>query len=51
MEKTLLTLKGHNVHYVKDYFLNSGFPEYWEEPYKSYTDWDWIDLADEYDLD
>lgn len=51
MDKTLLTLKGHNVHYVKDYFLNSGFPEYHEAPFTSYTDEDWIDFADEYDLD
>lgn len=45
------TLNGYDAEFVKDYFLNTGVPGYDQEPYKSYTDEDWVDLANEYDLE
>tara|TARA_R110002051_G_scaffold114331_1_gene187229 strand:- start:1045 stop:1284 length:240 start_codon:yes stop_codon:yes gene_type:complete len=40
-----------HVEYVKEYYLNSGFPEYDEEPFTSFTDSDWIDHANYCELD
>ncbi len=47
----LLTDNGLNAEEVREYYLNSGFPEYEEEPYTSYTDADWIECANENDLE
>jgi len=40
-----------NSKLIKDYFLNTGFPEYWEEPFISYTDNDWIEYAESIELE
>lgn len=46
-----LTENGLDVEAVKEYYLNSGFPKYNEEPFASeYSDSDWIDYANENDL-
>jgi len=47
----LQTENGLDVDEVKEYYLNSGFPQYDAEPYKSYTDEDWIDHANENELE
>lgn len=47
----LKTQRGLTVEEVKEYYLNTGNPDYEEEPYKSYTDEEWIDYADEMDLE
>ena len=46
-----LTDNGLTAEEVKEYYLNSGFPEYEEEPYKSYNDLDWIEIANLNDLE
>jgi len=46
-----LTDNGLSVEEVKEYYLNTGFPEYEEEPYTSYTDEDWIEHANANDLE
>jgi len=50
-ERSLRTENGLSVEDVKEYFLNTGNPDYEEEPYISYTGQDWIELANEYDLE
>ena len=40
------------VEQVKEYYLNSGFPQYWGEPFLSeYNNSDWIEHANESDLE
>lgn len=46
-----VTENGLSVEDVKEYYLNTGNPDYYQEPYTSYTDQDWLDLADEYNLE
>ena len=50
-ERSLRTENGLSVEDVKEYFLNTGNPDYEKEPYISYTGKDWIELANEYDLE
>jgi len=46
------TDNGYNVEQVKEYYLNSGFPRYSEEPFLSeYNDSDWIEHANESELE
>jgi len=46
------TDNGYNVEQVKEYYLNSGFERYSEEPFLSeYDDLDWIEHANESDLE
>ena len=46
------TDNGYNVEQVKEYYLNSGFPRYFEEPFLSeYNDSDWIEHANESELE
>ena len=39
------------IEHIKEYFHNTGFPEYWEEPFISYTDDDWIEYAEVNELE
>ena len=49
---TKKTYNGYNVEQVKEYYLNSGFERYSEEPFLSeYDDLDWIEHANESDLE
>jgi len=49
---TSKTDNGYNVEQVKEYYLNSGFERYSEEPFLSeYDDLDWIEHANESDLE
>ena len=50
-EQYFETANGLSVSEVKEYYLNTGNPDYEEEPYISYTDLDWIDYADSNDLE
>ena len=46
------TDNGYNIEQVKEYYLNSGFERYSEEPFLSeYDDLDWIEHANESDLE
>ena len=46
------THNGYNVKQVKEYYLNSGFPRYLEEPFLSeYDDTDWIEHTNESELE
>lgn len=46
------TDNGYNVEQVKEYYLNSGFPKYLEEPFLSeYSNLDWIEYANETELE
>jgi len=51
-ELAQLTDNGYTVEQVKEYYLNSGFPRYVEEPFLSeYDDSDWIEHANESHLE
>ena len=39
------------IEHIKEYFHNTGFPEYWEEPFISYTDDDWLEYAEVNELE
>ena len=47
-----LTENGYTADEVREYYLNSGFPRYNEEPFLSeYNDIDWIEHANESELE
>ena len=46
------TDNGYNVEQVKEYYLNSGSPKYYQEPFLSeYNNSDWIEYAEESGLE
>ena len=47
----MTTDKGYKVEQVINYFLNSGFIRYTQEPFISYSALDWIEYANEYELE
>ena len=49
--KEELSENGLTAEEIKEYYLNTGNPDYEEEPYKSYTDTDWIECANLNDLE
>jgi hypothetical protein len=51
MECEQLTNNGLTAEEVKEYYLNTGNPDYEEEPFASYHDGDWIEYANEYNLE
>ncbi len=51
MEGEQLTENGLTAEDVKEYYLNTGNPDYEEEPYKSFHDGDWIEHANENNLE
>ena len=46
-----LTENGLTAEDVKEYYLNTGNPDYEEEPFASYNDGDWIEHANENNLE
>jgi hypothetical protein len=52
IENEETTDNGYNVEQVKEYYLNSGFTKYLEEPFLSeYSNLDWIEYANETELE
>jgi len=46
------TNNSYDVEQVKEYYLNSGFPKYSQEPFLSeYNNSDWIEYANESELE
>ena len=51
MECEQLTENGLTAEEVKEYYLNTGNPDYEEEPFASYFDGEWIEYANENNLE
>lgn len=49
--KTMTTDNGYTAEQVKEYYLNSGFTQYQEDEFISYSDLDWIEYANESELE
>jgi hypothetical protein len=47
----MTTDNGYNVEQVKEYYLNSGFTQYEEYEFISYSELDWIEHANESELE
>ena len=45
------TINGYTAEQVKDYYFNSGFTQYQEAEFLNYSNLDWIEYANESDLE
>ena len=51
IKRTMTTDNGYTAEQVKEYYLNSGFTQYQEDEFISYSDLDWIEYANESELE
>jgi len=47
----MTTDNGYTAEQVKEYYFNSGFTQYEEDEFISYSDLDWIEYANESELE